>query len=44
MKTLAALLPLTIAPAAALTQEQEAEERYSVQPPVDLQPGYTLEH
>jgi hypothetical protein len=43
MKTFAALLPLTFAPAAVLAQDQEAEERYSVQPPVDLQPGYTLD-
>jgi hypothetical protein len=43
VKTLAALLLLTLAPAASVAQEQELEERYSVQPPVDLQPGYTLD-
>jgi hypothetical protein len=44
MRTLAAWLPLALAPLTHLVaQEQEAEERYSVQPPVDLQPGYTLD-
>lgn len=44
MKTFAALLSLSLVPGAQIAaQDQDAEDRYSVQPPVQLQPGYTLD-